>query len=204
MSAMTCSVSRMHASARSCGSEGCTVPIRRPQVVFTVLPLLLASLHADAEIFVDLGAGYNHVDAKIANIDDRITTKDGSLHLGVGARRLVGERSDVGVRLEFDTINSESFMAVRAIDYRRHVSELLAVGFFLGAARYDLATPAYGYYVGAGVSFKEILPRWDLGVDFRLGDKVARDNVLPSDPQGGSPDNFYDVTGLSVYLSYRF
>jgi hypothetical protein len=29
-----------------------------------------------------------------------------------------------------------------------------------------------------------ILPRWDLGIDLRLGDKIARDNLLPSDPQG--------------------
>jgi hypothetical protein len=38
----------------------------------------------------------------------------------------------------------------------------------------------------------------------RYGDKVARDNLLPSDPQGGKPDNFYDLTGIAVYLIRRF
>jgi hypothetical protein len=96
------------------------------------------------------------------------------------------------------------FLAVRALDYRRHLSERIAVSAFLGAARLDLATPAYGYYAGGGVQLKELLPSWDLSIDVRLGDEVARDNLLPSDPQGGSPDNFYDITGVSVYFSRRF
>jgi hypothetical protein len=159
---------------------------------------------ASAEIFIDLGAGVNRVAAKIANIDDRVESTDGSAHFGVGARRGIGERGEIGVRLELDTVDSDLFFAVRALDYRRHVSEKLAVGCFLGAARLDLATPAYGYYVGAGFGIKELLPRWDFTVDLRIGDEVARDNLLPSDPQGGSPDNFYDITGLSFYLSHRF
>jgi hypothetical protein len=48
------------------------------------------------------------------------------------------------------------------------------------------------------------LPNWDLGIELRLGDKIARDNLLPSDPQGGRPDNFYDLSGISLYLSRRF
>ena len=168
------------------------------------IAIVLLAAPAEAELFVDLGAGINAVEAKIANIDDTVDSTDGGLHLGFGLRREIGERGDIGVRLELDTVDSDLLLAVRALDYRRHVSEKLAVGFFLGAARLDLATPAYGYYLGAGVTLKEFLPRWDLGVDFRFGDEVARDNLLPSDPQGGSPDNFYDVTGLSVYLSYRF
>ena len=157
-----------------------------------------------AEIFVDLGAGASSVEAKIANIDDTVDSSSGGVHIGFGARRMLGERGDIGVRIELDDVDSDLLLAVRALDYRRHVSAKVAVGFFLGAARLDLATPAYGYYLGAGVAFKEVLPRWDLGVDLRFGDEIARDNLLPTDPQGGSPDNFYDVTGLSFYLSYRF
>jgi hypothetical protein len=159
---------------------------------------------ASAEIFIDIGASASRVAAKIANIDDRVETTGGGVHFGVGARRSIGQRGDIGVRIELDTVDSDLFFAVRALDYRRHVSEKLAVGFFLGAARLDLATPAYGYYVGAGLGIKELLPRWDLNVDVRIGDEVARDNLLPSDPQGGSPDNFHDITGLSFYLSHRF
>ncbi len=75
---------------------------------------------------------------------------------------------------------------------------------FAGAARLDLDTPAYGYYLGGGVQIKELWPRWSLGLDLRFGDKLARDNLLPSDPQGGRPDNFYDLSGLTIYLSRGF
>ena len=168
------------------------------------IPILLLAVPAHAEIFVDVGASASRVEAKIALIDDPVDSSDGGLHVGVGARRSIGERGDIGVRLELDSVDSDLLLAVRALDYRRHVSEKLAVGVFIGAARLDLATPAYGYYFGAGVTLKAFLPRWDLSLDLRFGDNVARDNLLPADPQGGSPDNFYDVTGLSVYLSYRF
>jgi hypothetical protein len=93
---------------------------------------------------------------------------------------------------------------VRALDYRRHLSQRLALTAFAGAARLDLDTAAYGYYLGGGVQLKDLWPRWSLGIDLRIGDKLARDNVLPTDPQGGRPDNFYDLSGVSVYLSRSF
>jgi hypothetical protein len=75
---------------------------------------------------------------------------------------------------------------------------------FAGVARYNLATPAYSIYFGTGAQWRNILPKWDLGVDFRLAQNVARDHVLPSDPQGARPDSFYKIyTGL-LYLSRRF
>jgi hypothetical protein len=171
---------------------------------FAVLPALLASAPAAADVFVDFGAQTSRVKARIANMEDTVDTTESGVHLGLGASRRVGERSEFGARIELDGMGSDAFLAVRALDYRYHVSERFAVSAFLGAARLDLATPAYGYYFGGGVQFRDLKPGWDLNVDLRYGDKVARDNLLPSDPQGGSPDNFYDVTALSVYLSYRF
>jgi len=45
---------------------------------------------------------------------------------------------------------------------------------FGGAARYPLATPAFGLVPGAGGHWRNILPGWDLGLDYRYGIKVAR------------------------------
>ena len=164
----------------------------------------LAAEPAAADVFVDLGAQSSRIEATIANQDDTTDTTESGLHLGIGASRRTGERGEFGVRLELDDLGSDLLIAVRALDYRRHVSERFAVSAFFGAARLDLATPAYGYYLGGGVQFKEVMPGWDLALDLRFGDKVARDNVLPTDPQGGSPDNFYDISGLSLYLRRRF
>jgi len=158
---------------------------------------------ASADVFIDIGAQTTRIEAKIANADETVETTESGLHVGIGASRRVGERSEFGARLELDKLGSDLLLAVRALDYRHHFSERVALGAFLGAARLDLATPAYGYYLGGGVQLR-VRPGWELSLDLRLGDKVARDNVLPDDPKGGSPDNFYDITGVSFYLRHRF
>jgi hypothetical protein len=74
----------------------------------------------------------------------------------------------------------------------------------MGAARYDLATPAFGYYLGAGFQWRNALDRVDLNFDLRYGDKLARDQLLADEvPLGPRPDAFYDVMGATLYLSYR-
>jgi hypothetical protein len=157
---------------------------------------------AAAELFVDVGLNSSRVEADVATLPGAESSSTG-FHVGIGARRDLRQGS-IGVRLEVDDVDSDLLLAVRALDYRRHLSDRIAIGGFLGAARLDLATPAYGYYLGGGVQLKDIMRGWDLGVDLRIGDKIARDNLLPTDPQGGRPDNFYDLRGVSVYLSYRF
>jgi hypothetical protein len=155
---------------------------------------------ATAEAFVDVGANATRVEVDIVNLPHTFTDTSG-LHFGVGLRRELSQGS-IGARLELDDLDGDLLLAVRAFDYRRHLSDRLALTAFAGAARLDLATPAYGYYLGGGVELKDLWPRWSLGVDLRLGDKLARDNLLPTDPPGD--DNFYDITGLAVYLSRRF
>lgn len=169
-----------------------------------VVVALLGVGSARADVFVDVGAQSSKIQAKIAVQDEKVDTTESGFHVGIGAARPFGRRSEIGVRLELDNLGSDLLLAVRALDYRRHLNDRIAVGGFVGAARLDLATPAYGYYLGGGVYFKEVVSSWDLGIDLRFGDKVARDNVLPTDPQGGSPDNFYDITSLSLYLRHKF
>jgi hypothetical protein len=180
-----------------------TAPRLQARCAAALLALLGAG-RATAETFVDLGVGSMRVEAKIATIDQRLVSSSSGLHLGIGARRMLAGGGNIGVRLELDDVDSDTLLAVRALDYRFNRSDRLAFSAFLGAARLNLATPAYGYYFGGGVQFKDIVRGWDLSVDGRVGDKVARDNLLPTDPKGGSPDNFYDLAGVSVYLSRRF
>jgi hypothetical protein len=154
----------------------------------------------------DLGISASQLKSRIGGSSGTVesTTSDTGLHFAIGVSRRTGERGEIGVRAEFDEVGSDLMLAVRAIDYRRHISERFAYGVFAGAARLDRATPAYGYYYGAGFKVKGIMSGWDLGIDLRLGDEIARDNLLPTDPQGGSPDNFFNVTALSIYLSRQF
>jgi hypothetical protein len=178
---------------------------RRFPIFLAPLAVLAFAFTAElrAEIFFDVGINHTRVDADIATLPQTVESTATGLHLGAGVRRELS-RGSIGARVELDDIDGDRLLALRAFDYRRHLSERLAFTAFLGAARLDLATPAHGYYLGGGLQVKELVASWDLSVDLRLGDKLARDNLLPSDPQGGRPDNFYDLSGLSLYLSRRF
>ncbi|HMB72180.1 MAG TPA: hypothetical protein VKQ06_01300 [Gammaproteobacteria bacterium] len=181
--------------------------MRAPQKLIVTAMLAAASLTAHrghAQVFVDFGVHSSEIESRFANLDTPVSVSDSGVHIGLGARRAVTDRSDIGVRLELNSIDGNAFAAVRAVDFRRRFKQRFAVTAFLGAARLDLATPAWGYYVGFGVQWLELAAKWDLSIDAHFGEKVARDNLLPEDPQGGSPDNFHDVSGVSLYLSRSF
>jgi hypothetical protein len=63
----------------------------------------------------------------------------------LGARRLVSDHSDLGARVDFDEFDGHGLIGVRLIDYRYRFTGPLAMSASLGAARYDLATPAFGF-----------------------------------------------------------
>lgn len=159
-----------------------------------------------ADLFVDAGVNVSTVQIRLGDgSPKRTTSSEVAPHVGIGARRAISAHSDLGVRAEIDRIDGELLLAVRALDYRYRFNNPLALTAFVGAARYDLATPAYGYYIGAGAQWRDVMPNFDVGVDLRYMDKVARDKLLPGDPGSAlRPDAFYDVSGATVSLSYRF
>jgi hypothetical protein len=177
----------------------------RVSCVLALAAAALGARGAAAEAFVDFGVSSTRVEAHFADQTSAADRSSSGVHLGAGVRRALRAGS-IGVRLELDDVDSDMLLAVRALDYRRHLSQRFAVTGFIGAARLDLATPAFGYYLGGGIEIKHLLRRLDLGIDLRLGDKLARDSLLPTDPQpqGGQNDNFYDLSGASLYLRYRF
>jgi hypothetical protein len=157
------------------------------------------------DYFVDAGGSASRVRIEISNGQPKYVTGVGyAPHLALGARRAVSERSDLGARIEFDRIEGATLLAVRALDYRYRIGPRFAISGFMGAARYDLATPAFGYYLGGGVQWRSLFDRFDVNFDLRYGDKLARDQLLPDEaPLGPRPDAFYDVMGATLYLSYR-
>jgi Capsule assembly protein Wzi len=157
------------------------------------------------EIFVDAGVNFYQVTADLENSNDKTTdpTKEG-YHFAVGARRAVSDHNDLGTRVEVDDVEGHSLIGIRLIDYRYRFKGPIALDAFLGAARYALGTPAYGFYYGVGAQWRNVLPGWDVGVDLRYDDTLARDHLLPSDPQGPRPDSFYYVLGAVFSVSYHF
>ena len=104
--------------------------------------LALLSPQAFAEVFVDVGVHYSEVEADIALLPATVTTTQTGLHIGAGLRRELTQGS-IGARIELDDIDGDMLLAVRALDYRRHVSERFALTAFLGAARLDTRAGAW-------------------------------------------------------------
>jgi hypothetical protein len=161
----------------------------------------------NGEIFVDAGANANRQSVDLTSPATKTTSGlKFAPHFAVGARRIVSDHSDLGARVEFDDIQGHSLIGVRAVDYRYRFNNPLALSFFIGAARYALATPAYGVYLGAGVQWRNVLPGWDLGVDGRYADNIQRDHLLPTDPPdvGVRNDSFYNVLSMTLSISRHF
>ena len=161
----------------------------------------------NGELFVDVGANSNRINVDLTSAATRATGPVGyGPHFAFGARRFVSTHSDLGARVEIDQVQSHNLLGVRALDYRYRFDGHLALSFFIGAARYSLATPAYGIYYGAGLQWRNLLPGWDVGADYRYADSVARDHLLPGDPPnvGGRNDSFYNISTFTFSLSRHF
>jgi hypothetical protein len=158
-----------------------------------------------AEWFFDAGGNASKVHKDLQQNLPIVTTNIGfGPHLALGARRAVSTNNDLGVRLEYDQIDGHALVGVRALDYRYRFDGPIALGLFAGAARYNLATPAFSVYFGAGAQWRDIITNWDLNLEFKHAQNLARDHVLATDPQGTRPDSFYKVDGGVLFLTRRF
>jgi hypothetical protein len=158
-----------------------------------------------SELFVDAGANANRVRSDLQQGLPITTSKTKfGPHFALGARRAVSDRNDLGVRLEVDEIDGHSLIGVRPVDYRRRFGETFALNLYAGVDRYNLATPAYSLYGGIGGQWRNVVPKWDLGVDFRYAQNIARDHVLATDPSGVRADSFYKIESVIGYITRRF
>jgi hypothetical protein len=161
--------------------------------------------HHGAQVFVDAGVNANKVRTDLEK-GIPITTSQLAYgpHFGLGARRAVSERNDLGVRAEFDQVDGHLLIGLRALDYRHRFDGPFALNVFGGVARYNVETPATSMYAGVGGQWRDVLPAWDLNLDFRYAQNVARDHVLASDVQGARPETFYKIESVTLYVSRHF
>ena len=163
-------------------------------------------LSGRVQVFVDGGVNYTRLkfDPSDKGATPRRDVRSAGPHAAIGVRGAVSNRSDFGTRIELDEIDGSTLIGVRAIDYRYRVGEKLAFSLFAGAARYGVETAAYGYYGGLGAQWRNVVDGIDLNLDLRASDKIARDTLLPSDPESVWGDVFYQLYSANLYLSYRF
>jgi Capsule assembly protein Wzi len=161
--------------------------------------------HHGAEVFVDAGVNANQVKINVEpNLAVTTTPLKFGPHFAVGARRAVSDSNDLGARVEFDQVDDHLLIGLRALDYRHRFDNPLAFSLFAGVARYNLETPATSLYGGMGGQWRNIIRKWDLDLDLRYAQNIARDHVLPTDVQGVRPESFYKIESVTLYLSRRF
>jgi len=162
-----------------------------------------------SELFVDAGVNVNKVSVNLnPEIPQFSTALQVDPHFGLGARRAVSANNDLGVQVELDEAASHALYGFRFLDYRHRFGDSFALDMGLGVDRYQLATPAYSMYGVLGVQWRNfwpaLLPKFDLGLDFRYAQNVARYHVLATDPTGDRPDSFYKSDSAVLNLSRRF
>jgi hypothetical protein len=161
------------------------------------------------ELYVSAGADYYRtlINLNLQAYPRYYTKSTAGPYVALGARRRVSTHQDLGVALEADDISGRTLLSVRMLDYRYRLNWPLAFNAFVGASRYALATPAYGVYVGAGLQWRNVLPGWDVGLDYRTVMYAQRERDLATDPEPlatAKPDSLTSIYSWTLYLSRKF
>ncbi|HEY6515938.1 MAG TPA: capsule assembly Wzi family protein [Steroidobacteraceae bacterium] len=161
------------------------------------------------ELYVSAGADYYRtlINLNLQAYPRYYTKSTAGPYVAVGARRRVSTHQDLGVALEADDISGRTLLSVRMLDYRYRLNIPLAFNAFVGASRYAQATPAYGVYVGAGLQWRNVLPGWDVGVDYRTVLYAQRERDLATDPAPlatAKTDSLTSIYSWTLYLSRKF
>jgi hypothetical protein len=161
------------------------------------------------ELYVSAGADYYRtlINLNVAAYPRYYTKYTAGPYVALGARRRVSRHQDLGVAVEADDLSGRTLLSVRMLDYRYRFDGPIAFNVFAGASRYPQGTPAYGAYVGGGLQWRNVLPGWDVGVDYREVLYAERERDLPTDPlplQTAKPDSLTSIYSWTLYISRKF
>ncbi|MDU0113634.1 hypothetical protein RT723_11620 [Psychrosphaera aquimarina] len=139
-------------------------------------------------------------------LPDYSSVKTGQ-YLAIAVQKPISFSSSIGSRIDIQGYDDHTLISVRAIDYHLTLSESFSTNIFLGAARYQFRTPAYGYAGGLGLLYHPSKwGNWGLQLEARYFDALARDKLSINDPPSidSTPDSFYSIQALSIGINYYF
>lgn len=179
------------------------------KTVALLTSVLLFSSLAHADYQLELGAGINNAQTKL-DIADNVTPATSSDwkvggHLHAGVQRPISAHSSWGMGLDLDSANGKTLVSFNALDYRYKLSDQFTLGAFLGGSRLQDGIPAWGYSGGFYGRWNDALAGADLELKYRHARQVARDKLLPGDPQNTvTQEIFRTVSVVSVSLVWPF
>ncbi len=159
-----------------------------------------------------LSIGYQAHDAEWETGDLEFDNQDYSgsdYHFGFRLYNVFKTKHKLGLGLDFEKILSENLIGYRALDYQYEVTERVHAGAFFGAATIETGLPQNGYYYGVNSSLFIFSNKLALHYELKVGDGLARDRLLDSDPEGDDPeierpDIFLDFTSHTLSARWYF
>ena len=148
-----------------------------------------------AEVFVDAGVNVNEVHIDLEPTIPQTTTPVGAdPHFARGCTpcsvRKERSRSAPGARRG----GAIMLIGLRAIDYRHRYNDFVRARRLRRRRSLRSRDSRLLDLLWARRAVAQFpprwLPKWDLGLDFRYAQNIARDHVLATDPQGPRPESF--------------
>lgn len=187
------------------------------RVLFIILTLLISSnamantKGQSEEVLFRVDAGINYYSIRIfEDILSPITPYNdfewGQV-LALSAMKRVSDNQFIAAQIDWQNIENHSLFALRAFEYNHQLADNWTTHAFVGAARYDYRTPAYGYTVGFGMRVKSWpMENFGVTIEAQYHDKLARDKLTADDLSSSEtgPDMFFDVRALNFTLNYYF
>ena len=179
------------------------------KLLFSLLTFLISfNSIADSSIQKRLDIGISLHQIRLHEFLDQDLPSFNSLetggYLGLAIHKKISEQSYIGTKIDIQYLSEHQLNSVRALDYLYQFNPNWRLNGFIGAARYDFRTPAYGYLIGAGLEYKNSTWRnWSIHSELQWFDKLARDKLHPNDPKLNS-DSFIDIRALTLGVSYYF
>lgn len=170
--------------------------------LFCLIPPVIA-----AERYVLLGLSAQQAD--YSSGDSRIDSEKGrdtGYQLRMAARNSYGENQQhlLGLGLDVQRFIGDLLLGFRALEYQYQFNCDYRAGAFIGAMQLDSGAAQTGYYGGLNVSRLNTLLGADAVLELQYGHGLARDRLLPEDPQGRLPDMFMNVYVFNLGLAWRF
>ncbi|NVK23385.1 MAG: hypothetical protein HWE10_00520 [Gammaproteobacteria bacterium] len=176
-------------------------------ILFFLLLTAASNIKAqELDVRLDVGLSY-HAVRYYENILESIppyNTAEVGQYIGIAVNQALSEKHRMGSRIDAQYLDGNLLNSFRALDYYYQAFDEITYNGFIGAARYDFRTPAYGYTAGVGLYYR---PRdWQsfgASIEIQYMDKLARDKLHPDDPDY-EWDSFIDIRAITFGINYYF
>jgi len=176
-------------------------------IFLTLLSIHSGNVLANAKYSVTLGFSQSNItfDSGAAAVDIVELETEYTPLLGANITKTLNDEWSFGLGMQYEKLLDFNYFTLKAIESTYDFNQHVALGGYIGGSRLSEGVPAYGYRFGLNLAWTKLYQNLDWVVETSLGDTIARDKHLASDPPSDHrPDLMYDVVFFSSYLRWTF